>query len=121
MAAGSPTVVVAQSHPSSPRVFTAFTRITIPALTSEIVACARVTLIIVRDGSLAGPNPTINDVMPASGLAVHDSDAVVPRKLSTFSRVSRDGLDAGSISVATVVLLVSAMSWWFSYSSRSLA
>jgi hypothetical protein len=61
------------------------------------------------------------EVTPASGLAVHDSDAVVPRKLSTFSRVSRDGLDASSISVATVVLLVSAMSWWFSYSSRSLA
>jgi hypothetical protein len=49
--------------------------------------------------------------MPLSGAGVHDSDAVPPATLSTRSCVSRDGLDANSISVAIVVLLVSVISW----------
>jgi len=49
--------------------------------------------------------------MPLSGAGAHDSDAVPAATLSTRSRVSLDGLDASSISVAIVVLLVSVISW----------
>src|SRR5882757_1982157 len=72
-AAGSPTVVLAQSHPSSPRALTPFTLTTLPAAIAGSNARGCVTVILWRSGSAAVPYATMYDLTPCSALGVQDN------------------------------------------------
>jgi hypothetical protein len=107
--AGQGTVVLAQSHPSRPRSFTAFTAMAEPRVRGGNEARGTFTVSRPAGGPLAGPYITTYPAIPFSAAGAHET-VVDPVPPSTRRSFSRDGLDASTISDATVALLVSATS-----------
>ena len=69
---------VAHSHPSRPRALTAFTETTLPGAMCGSLTRGRSAVTRWRNGSDEGPNATMYEATPFSGLAVHDNVADDP-------------------------------------------
>jgi hypothetical protein len=117
-----------------PRAFTAFTAIVEPG--STFWSVTRVSVTVMRcvgcwsrgsavagigtfGNTVGGVTVTTYEAIPFSGFAVQDTSTVRPAWRVTLKSRTRDGLDARSMSVATVVLLASVTNSWLIVSRMS--